>query len=201
MTKRISKYTLLFSIPIAIIIFIVESLISKRVNFLFTLSFIIGLVVGFINFYLTDLTLKRFEDNLVSKPKLYFTSINLSKFLLYGVVMFLVAYFFGEMTLFTCALGMLMNKIVIHYLYLVKDPRDDKIRRVDSLDISKDVKDKLKSNGFTKTKDITEVNREKLLTFLTEEEVEQVIQSLKKYELYIKGELEAIIDDDEDDDI
>jgi hypothetical protein len=45
------------------------------------------------------------------------------------------------------------------------------------------------------------VNREKLLEFLTDEEVNIVIKSLKEFELFIKGELEAIIDNDESVDV
>ena len=44
---------------------------------------------------------------------------------------------------------------------------------------------------------MTEVNRERLLEFLSNQEVEDIIKSLKEFELFIKGELEAIIDNDE----
>ena len=56
---------------------------------------------------------------------------------------------------------------------------------------------KLKQNGFTKVLQITEVNRERLQEFLTVEETNEVIRSLKEYELFIKGELEAIQEDDD----
>jgi DNA-directed RNA polymerase alpha subunit len=92
---------------------------------------------------------------------------------------------------------MLFNKIIIYYINLVKIPKEDKLRTVDKLDLPKEIINKLKFNDFIKVMDITEVNRERLLQFLTNQEVELVIKSLKKYELFIKGELEAIIDNDE----
>ena len=90
---------------------------------------------------------------------------------------------------------MLLKKI-IYLLNLVIIPKEDKIRSVDKLDLPKSIIEKLKYNDFIKVIDITEVNREKLLTFLTPKEVELVIKSLKEFELFIKGELEAIIDDE-----
>ena len=96
---------------------------------------------------------------------------------------------------------MLFHKIMIYYLYTIKDSRDDKKRLVDALKIPKDIKQKLKYNDFFKVNDITEVNREKLLEFLTDEEVNIVIKSLKEFELFIKGELEAIIDNDDNVDV
>ena len=79
----------------------------------------------------------------------------------------------------------------------IKDSRDDKKRLVDALNISDELKQKLKYNDFFKVSDLTEVNRERLLEFLSNQEVEDIIKSLKEFELFIKGELEAIIDNDE----
>ena len=92
---------------------------------------------------------------------------------------------------------MLFHKIIIYYLYTIKDSRDDKKRLVDALNISNELKQKLKYNDFFKVSDLTEVNRERLLEFLSNQEVEDIIKSLKEFELFIKGELEAIIDNDE----
>ena len=68
---------------------------------------------------------------------------------------------------------------------------------MDALNISNELKQKLKYNDFFKVSDLTEVNRERLLEFLSNQEVEDIIKSLKEFELFIKGELEAIIDNDE----
>ena len=151
--------------------------------------------------YLPAITNNRYNKFIEEISKEYnfkgFVISNLSKFLIYGVVMFLVALFFGEMKVFTCAFGILFHKIIIYYLYLVKDKMDDNKRTVNDLDISNEIRMKLNQNGFHKVNLITEVNRERLMEFLTLEETLKVIESLKKYELFIKGELEAILEDDE----
>ena len=131
----------------------------------------------------------------------FYSFIHVLKFIIYGVVLYLSTYFLGFYTAFTCTFGMVFNKIIIYYINLIKVPREDKKRSVDKLDLPKEIIEKLKYNDFFKVMDITEVNREKLLSFLTNEEVELVIKSLKKYELFIKGELEAIIDNDESVDV
>ena len=196
MKKKIYKYSLLFGIIISIVIIIIESLILKRFNVNFTLAFIIGLLTGLFNFFLSDKSLERIEYNNVSKPKLFYSLIHVLKFIIYGVILYLSTYFLGMYTAFTCAFGMVFNKLIIYLLNLVIIPKEDKIRSVDKLDLPKSIIEKLKYNDFIKVIDITEVNREKLLTFLTPKEVELVIKSLKEFELFIKGELEAIIEDE-----
>lgn len=197
MIKRIRNSSLLVGFIVGVIIFIIESVISKKIEFLFSLSFFIGLFLGLLILSYNDFMLSRLEKGYVNKPKTMFVISNLSKFLIYGVVMFLVALFFGEMKVFPCAFGILFHKIIIYYLYLVKDKKDDNKRTVDDLDISNEIRVKLNQNGFHKVNLITEVNRERLMEFLTLEETLKVIESLKKYELFIKGELEAILEDDE----
>ena len=111
--------------------------------------------------------------------------------------MYLSTDFLGLYTAFLCAFGMLFHKIIIYYLNLLKVPWEDKIRLVTELELSNEIINKLINNNFKKVMDITEVNRERLLQFLNNKEIELVIKSLKKHELFIKGELEAIIDNDE----
>lgn len=201
MRKRINKYSLLYGLIIFILVIIIESIIRMKFSFIYSVSFVLGLFTGLLNLFITDHNLSKVEFNMISKPKIYFTFSHVFKFIIYGIVLFASAYFLGYLTSFTCAFGMVFHKIVIYYLYLVKDVRDDKKRMVDSLNLSYDIKQKLKYNDFFKVEDITLVNRERLLKFLSNDEVEKVIKSLKEHELFIKGELEAIIDDDESDDV
>ena len=197
MRKRINKYTIKYGFIVTIICLIIESLIQLKFSFVFAISFVSGLFAGLLNLLITDFNLSRLEFNMITKPKLYFTIAHIIKFIIYGIVLYLCAYFFGYLTAFTCAFGMLFHKIIIYYLYTIKDSRDDKKRLVDALNISDELKQKLKYNDFFKVSDLTEVNRERLLEFLSNQEVENIIKSLKEYELFIKGELEAIIDNDE----
>ena len=201
MRKRINKYTIIYGLILFVVALILESLIQFKFSWIYSVSYIIGLFTGLFNLMITDFGLSKLEFSMESKPKIYFTLLHIVKFVIYGIILFLSAYLFGYYTLFTCAFGMLFHKIIIYYLYIIKDPKDDKKRTVDSLRISKEIVLKLKYNDFFKVDDITNVNRERLLQFLTEDEVEKVIKSLKEYELFIKGELEAIIEDDKSFDV
>lgn len=201
MRKRINKYTVHYGIVVCILCLIIESLIQLKFSFKFSAAYILGLFTGLLNLLITDYGLSKIEFNMISRPKIYFTFSHITKFIIYGLVMFSCAYLFGYFTAFTCAFGMLFHKIIIYYLYTIKDARDDKKRTVDALKISNEIKLKFKYNDFFKVNDITEVNRERLLQFLSAEEVEIVIKSLKEFELFIKGELEAIIDNDESVDV
>ena len=201
MIKRIVKNSLSFGFIVLIITLLLESIISLKFSFKFSLAFIIGLFTGLFNLFLSNKSLERLEYNEVTRPKFFYSFIHILKFIIYGVVLYISTYFLGLYTSFLCAFGMLFNKIIIYYLNLVKIPKEDKLRSVDKLDLPKEIKEKLKYNDYFKVIDITLVNREKLLTFLTNKEVDLVIKSLKKYELFIKGELEAIIDNDENVDV
>lgn len=201
MIKRIVKNSLFFGLFVFIIILLLESLIQVKISLNFSLAFVFGLFTGLLNLFISDKSLERLEYNEVSRPRFFYSLVHVLKFVIYGVVLYTSTYFFGLYTAFTCAFGMLFNKIIISYINLIKVPREDKKRSVDKLDLPKEIIEKLKYNDFFKVMDITEVNREKLLSFLTNEEVELVIKSLEKYELFIKGELEAIIDNDENVDV
>lgn len=197
MKKRINKYSIQYGLVVYILCFAIESLVQWRFSYKFSLAFIVGLFTGLLNLTITDFNLSRLEFNMISKPKVYFTIAHIVKFIIYGIVMFFSAYFLGYLTSFTCAIGMLFHKLIIYYLYTYKESRDDRKRLVDALKMPNEIKQKLKYNDFFKVSDITEADRERLLQFLSEKEVEIVIKSLKEFELFIKGELEAIIDNDE----
>lgn len=201
MIKKIVKNSLFFGLFVFIIILLLESLIQVKISLNFSLAFVFGLFTGLLNLFISDKSLERLEYNEVSRLKFFYSIVHVLKFVIYGVVLYTSTYFLGLYTAFTCTLGMLFNKIIIYYINLIIVPKEDKSRSVDKLDLSKEIIEKLKYNDFFKVMDITEVNREKLLSFLTNEEVELVIKSLKKYELFIKGELEAIIDNDENVDV
>lgn len=197
MIKRIIKNSLFFGFIVLIIILLLESIISLKFSFKFSLAFIIGLFTGILNLCITNRSLEKLEFSDVSNPKLFYSAIHLVKFIIYGIVLYTSTYYLGLYTVFTCAFGMLFNKIIIYYLNLIKVPIEDKTRLVNELKLPNEIINKLINNGFKKVIDITLVNRERLLQFLTNKEIELVIKSLKKYELFIKGELEAIIDNDE----
>ncbi len=196
MRKRINKFSIIIGIVLLVICIIVESLVQLKFSFIYGISFAVGLFTGLFNLFLTDATLSKLEFSMVSKPRVFYTSVYIIKFLIYGIVMFLSAYLLNKYTIFTCAFGMLLHKIIIYYLYLMKDKRDDNNRKIDELNIPETIKIKLKSNNLLKVIDITNQNRQQLSKFLTNEEIDIVIKSLKKYEMFIKGELEAIIEDD-----
>jgi len=197
MIKKITRSSLLFGFFVFVIILLIESIIQLGFRFNFSLAYVIGLFTGLFNLFISDKSLEKLEYSEVSRPRIFYSLIHVLKFVIYGVVLYTSTLYLGLYTAFTCAFGMLFNKIIIYYINLVKIPKEDKTRVVDKLDLPKDVINKLKYNDFIKVIDITEVDRKKLLTFLTEKEVELVIKSLKKYELFIKGELEAIIYNDE----
>lgn len=197
MIKKITKNSLLFGLIVFVIILLIESIIQLKFSFNFSLAYIIGLFTGLFNLFISDKSLERLEYSEVTRPRFFYSIIHILKFVIYGVVLYTSTLFLGLYTSFACAFGMLFNKIIIYYINLVKIPKEDKLRTVDKLDLPKEIINKLKFNDFIKVMDITEVNRERLLQFLTNQEVELVIKSLKKYELFIKGELEAIIDNDE----
>lgn len=201
MRKRINKSTIIFGSIVSLIILLVESLVQLKFSFIFTIAYVLGLFTGLLNLMFSDLGLSRLEFSQVSKPKVFYTLLHILKFIIYGIVLYSVAYFLGYLTTFTCAFGMLFHKIIIYYLFLRKDKMDDKNRLIEKLKISDEIKQKLKENNYYKTSDLTETNRETLLKFLTNIEIDQIIKSLKEYELFIKGELEAIIEDDENLDI
>ena len=196
MIKRIVKNSLFFGLFVFIIILLLESLIQVKISLNFSLAFVFGLFTGLLNLFISDKSLERLEYNEVSRPRFFYSLVHVLKFVIYGVVLYTSTYFLGLYTAFTCTLGMLFNKIIIYYINLIIVPKEDKSRSVDKLDLSKEIINKLKYNNFIKVIDVTKVDKKRLLTFLTENEVEKVIKSLKKYELFIKGELEAIIDND-----
>ena len=57
--------------------------------------------------------------------------------------------------------------------------------------------DKLKLNGITKVKQLVLMNRNDLNSYLSIDEIEVLSLSLRKYGLFLKGELEVIEDDDD----
>lgn len=197
MLKRISKVTVIVSLIIGLIVLIIESLVSKGFSYKFTVGLLIGVVTGLLNLFITDHAIEKVQYNMVKNPKAYFPSINILKLLIYALSFIIVAKFIEPFAVFTCFLGIMLNKIVIYILYLVVDKIKDKKRTIDTLPIKDGIKEKLKENGFAKVLQITEVNRERLQEFLTVEETNEVIRSLKEYELFIKGELEAILEDDD----
>lgn len=199
MIKRVIKKTIIFSIPVSILILLLESVIQSKISFVYFLAYVIGVFTGILNLLLTNAGLNALEFSRVSKPKIYYSLLHVLKLIIYGIVLYCCALYLGVYTSFTCTFGMIFNKILIYYVNLYVIPKEDKYRKVEELDLPKQLIEKLKKNKFNKVEDITMVNRERLLEFLNEKEVELVIESLKKYELFIKGELEAIIDNDNDD--
>ncbi len=197
MLKRINKATILCGLVIAGIILLVESLINNGFHYQFALAFFLGLGTGLLNLFISDKAIEKVQYSLVRNPKAYFPAINILKLLIYGLVLAFTAVFIAEYAVFTCFFGIMLNKIVIYLLYLIVDKIEDNKRTVDDLHINEQIKQKLKDNGFVKVLDITNVNRERLMQFLTLNETNIVIRSLKEYELFIKGELEAIIEDDD----
>lgn len=198
MIKRIIKTTVFFSLPISLLILILESIIQFKFSFFYSLAFILGVLSGMLNLLITDFGLNQLEFSNVSRPKTYYGLLHVLKIVIYGVVLYFSTKLLGLYTSFLCTFGMVFNKIIIYYINLIKIPKEDKKREVEELDIPLEVIKKLKQNNINKVDELTNVSRKKLLEFLNNDEVEMLIKSLKKYELFIKGELEAIIDNDND---
>lgn len=201
MKKRIIQNSYFYGIIVFLIAIIIESLTLLKFSILYAVSFLIGLCVGIVIFMFNDFTINKLINSEISRPRVYFSFTHIFKMIIYGVFMFLVAKFIGVYKVFTCAFGMLFHKIIIYFTELIKEPYKDKKRLVKELNINKDIETKLINNGFNKVMDITLVTREDLHKFLSEKEAQIVINKLKEYELFIKGELEAIIENDEPVDI
>ncbi len=196
MTKIIRNVTLISALFISVLILVLHSIITKTFAYSYTISFILGTFSSVFCLYITDWSLEKFERRELNNPKAWFVSISLLKFIIYGLTFALALLIFDYLSVIFVFFGMILMKIVIYLRYLVIIPWQDKRRKIEELAINDSIKEKLKENGYLLVMQITEVDRIKLGTFLSDDETEAVIKSLKQYELFIKGELGAIEDDD-----
>jgi DNA-directed RNA polymerase alpha subunit len=81
-------------------------------------------------------------------------------------------------------------------VYNIIEKINDNKRKIDNLNIDVYIKDQLKKHNILYVKDLCEKSRKDLSEYLNEEEINKIIEALKEYELFIKGELEVIKDDD-----
>ncbi len=193
--KKVLKCLLFYGLIVSLIIFILELIIHLGI-FNYTISFIIGIITSFICFMIMSFTVTKLTDNPESKIKFYVFSSYLLRLIIYGVVMYLVYISPLKYGVFTCFFGFLSIRICILIVYNIIEKINDNKRKIDNLNIDVYIKDQLKKHNILYVKDLCEKSRKDLSEYLNEEEINKIIEALKEYELFIKGELEVIKDDD-----
>ena len=193
--KKVLKCLLFYGLIVSIIIFIVE-LIIHSFYFKYSISFVIGIFTSFICFMINSFTVTKVTENPESKIKFYVISSYLLRLIIYGVVMYLVYISPLKYGIFTCFFGFLSIRICILIVYNILEKYQDKTRKIDVLKLDKDIIIKLKNNQINYTKELCEKSRNDLNKYFDDEEINKIIEALKEYELFIKGELEVINDDD-----
>ena len=193
--KKVLKCLLFYGLIVSIIIFIVE-LIIHSFYFKYSISFVIGIFTSFICFMINSFTVTKVTENPESKIKFYVISSYLLRLIIYGVVLYLVYISPLKYGIFTCFFGFLSIRICILIVYNILEKYQDKTRKIDVLKLDKDIIIKLKNNQINYTKELCEKSRNDLNKYFDDEEINKIIEALKEYELFIKGELEVINDDD-----
>ncbi len=193
--KKVLKCLLFYGLIVSIIIFVVE-LIIHSFYFKYSISFVIGIFTSFICFMINSFTVTKVTENPESKIKFYVISSYLLRLIIYGVVLYLVYISPLKYGIFTCFFGFLSIRICILIVYNILEKYQDKTRKIDVLKLDKDIIIKLKNNQINYTKELCEKSRNDLNKYFDDEEINKIIEALKEYELFIKGELEVINDDD-----
>ena len=193
--KKVLKCLLFYGLIVSLIIFILELIIHLGI-FNYTISFIIGIITSFICFMIMSFTVTKLTDNPESKIKFYVFSSYSLRLIIYGVVMYLVYISPLKYGVFTCFFGFLSIRICILIVYNIIEKINDNKRKIDNLNIDVYIKDQLKNHNIIYVKELCEKSRNDLSEYLNEEEINKIIEALKEHELFIKGELEVIKDDD-----
>ena len=193
--KKVLKCLLFYGIIVSLIILIIELIVHLGI-FNYTISFLIGIITSFLCFMIMSFTVSKLTENPESKIKFYVFSSYLIRLIIYGCVMYLVYISPLGYGVFTCFFGFLSIRICILLVYNIFEKYQDNKRLIDSLKINDEIKKKLKNHQISYVKELCEKSREDLSEYLNEEEINIIISALKEYELFIKGELEVIKDDD-----
>lgn len=195
--KYIYKYSIYYAIVINIIIVLVESLIRKTISFDYALCFTEGVIVNCFCFYLNIKAVDHILNNKTSRSKLFMVFINLLKLMIYAATMF-ISFRIYEFGLFACAFGLCTIKIMIYFKYLVIDNYYDKKMLIEELNLPESITKKLKLQNINKVLTLREKTKEELEKYLTENEINDLIVVLHKHEYFLKNELEAILENEND---
>ena len=195
--KKVLKVLLFYAISITIISFIIE-LLFKNYLFNYTISLIIGILVSMFNFFLLGITVNKVTNN-NSKVQFWVISSYILRLLICALCMYLIFISSFHYGIFTCFFGFLSIRISIFINYNILEKIKDEKRTIDELKINNNIKQELKNNQILTTKQLCAYSREELMKFLSEDDINDIILALKEYELFIKGELEVIKDNDDSD--
>ena len=193
--KKVLK-TLLFYFSFLTVAGIIVEIIIKNTLFNYTISYVIGTITSLISFLITS-----FSVNLAIKKEkkgsLVLVFSYIFRLIIYGAILYLIYRLFPKYSIFTCFFGFLSIRISILINYSIVEKIKDNKRSIDELKINDTIKKILKDNNILKVKDLINIERITLLEILSEEEIKEISKSLKEYELFLKGELEVIKEDDD----
>ena len=195
--KKVLKVLLFYAISTTIISFIIE-LLFKNYLFNYTLSLIIGIIISMLNFFILGITVNKVTNN-NSKVKFWVISSYILRLLICALCMYLIFISPFHYGIFTCFFGFLSIRICIFINYNIIEKIKDEKRKIDELKINDNIKQELKNNQIYTSKQLCTHSKEDLLKFLSEEDINSIINALKEYELFIRGELEVIKDNDDSD--
>ncbi len=189
--KKVYKTFLIISPIIFLIVFLFE-LILKSFKFIYTISYLIGALTSALCFYLSIKSVNSVDPYDKKGTKTRVIGFYFLKLILYGVVAILVYLYIYKHTIFTCFLGFFTIRIAIHIRYNLIDPYLNKHSKIEKLNVSDEIKLKLKQHNINKFIDLTNSHKNDLLFFLTKLEYKKLNKALFEYELFVKGELEVI---------
>lgn len=197
--KKVYKTFLIISPIILLIVFLFE-LIFKSFTFIYTLSYFIGCLTSALCFFFSVKAVDGIDPTSKRKSKTFVIGMYFLKLIIYTIVALFVYLYIYKHTIFTCFLGFFTIRIAIQIRFSFIDPYLDKHRSVDMLNVSDEIKQKLKHHNINKFIDLTNSHKQDLLKFLTSYEYMKLHNALIEYELFVKGELEVIEEDENSND-
>ena len=196
--KKVYKSFLIISPIILFIVFLFE-LIFKSFNFIYTLSYLIGSIISAFCFFLSIKSVDAIDPFNKRKSKTKVIGLYFLKLFIYAVVGVLVYLYIYKHCIFTCFLGFLTIRLAISLRYLVIEPYLEKHNSIENLNISNEVKFKLKEHNINKFIDLKNSHKKDLLEFLSINEYKKLHNAMLENELFVKGELEVIKEDENSD--
>ena len=193
--KNVIKTYVFYSLITLSIILIVENIIFP-LKFSYSICYLIGLIISLVCFLITSLSVNRVTSFPEGRVKFITIGAYFIRLFIYALSLYFVFKYINEYGVFTCFFGFLSIRICIYLKFTIFESFEDKRRSVDKLKIDNSIKAKLKVHGIYKTSELVLYDKERL-NFLNEYEIDKIINALKEYGLFIKGELEVIKEDDD----
>ena len=193
--KKVYK-TYLLIVPIILLIIFLFELIFKSFKFIYSLTYLIGAITSALCFYLSIKSVDSIDPFNKRRSKTKVIGLYFVKLIIYGFVAVLVYLYIYEYAIFTCFLGFFAIRIAIHVRYNIVEPYLDKNNSIDKLNLNDEIKIKLKEHKINKFIDLTNSHKNELLEFLSLNEYKKLHNALLEYELFVKGELEVIKEDE-----